>query len=310
MQVGQNWIDMLDWLNENADPKAEVATWWDPGHIIAGYTGLRVHADGAHCGAKQCIPYPHDIRIQDMGRMMSTNNETEAVELLKKYVVLSEEDCKKVKEEFGDIVPNEACEPVSEMYFIASSDLIGKFTWMNYFGGFRAPIGSQEDFMKNPGVCCPSTPKSEPGQMSCGEFADQGRGVWVWCPWIFSYTGQQQDQQGNPVHVYDYSGLKLVVVQKQNQLIPIYNNRYVINNMIFYNEGQLQMVDLSNADINLEKIDGMVWIDPGFRTIIYFSPSIKNSIFTRLFFFNGEDLDHFELVFSNSEIKLFKVNFS
>lgn len=309
MEVGQNWIDMLDWLNKNAKPKAMVATWWDPGHIIAGYTGLFSHADGAHCAAGQCIPYPHDIRIQDMGRMMTTNNETESIELLKKYTGLSKEDCDNVKKIYGGIVPEEACEPVSEMYFIASSDLIGKFTWMDYFGGFRAPIDSSQTFEKNPGICCPSTPKTEPGQMSCGEFASQGKGVWVWCPWIFSFQGQQQDQQGNPVYVYDYGGLKMAILQRGNQTIPVYNNKYVINNMIFYNNGLEQVVDFSDANVNLEKIDGLVWVDPSFTNLIYFAPSIKDSIFTKLFFFNGKGLEHFELVYSNSEIKLFKVKF-
>jgi hypothetical protein len=310
MEVSQNWVDMLDWLNDNADSDAIVSTWWDPGHIIAGYTGLRVHGDGAHCGVEECIPYPHDTRIQDMGRIMSTTNETEALDLLEKYMDLSDEECEHVKEKYGDKVPEEACEPASEMYFIASSDLIGKFTWMNYFGGFRAPISSSEDFQRNPGVCCPSTPKTEPGQMSCGEFADQGRGVWVWCPWIFSFQGQQQDQQGNPVFVYDYSGLKMTIVQRGEELIPIYNNKYVINNFVFYNQGQEQRANLSNSTVGLQKIDGMVWVDPNFQNLIYFAPSLKNSIFTETFFFDGRNLEHFELVFSNSEIKLFKVNFS
>ena len=79
--------------------------------------------------------------------------------------------------------------------------------------------------------------------------------------------------------------------------------------MIFYNQGKEQRLNLSNSTLNLEKIDGMIWVDPSFQNLIYFSPSVKSSIFTRLFFFNGEGLDHFELVFSNSEVKLFKVKF-
>lgn len=309
MEVGQNWIDMLEWLKKNADQKAIVATWWDPGHIIAGYAGLRVHADGAHCAVGVCIPWPHDTRIQDMGRIMTTSNETEAVALLKKYMALSEEDCQKVKEKYGDIVPKEACEPASEMYFIASSDLIGKYTWMNYFGGYRAPITSPQDFERNPGVCCPSTPLAEPGQLPCGEFADKGRGVWVWCPWVFNFDKQQQDQQGNPVYLYDYGGIKMAILQKGNELIPIYNNRYVITNMVFFSNGQEQRISLTNTSVNLSKINGMVWIDPSFRTLIYFSPEIKNSMFTRLFFFNGEGLQHFKLVFSNGEIRMYKMDF-
>jgi len=59
----------------------------------------------------------------------------------------------------------------------------------------------------------------------------------------------------------------------------------------------------------LEKLDGLVWIDPSFKSLIYFAPEIKDSIFVRTFFYGGEGLDHFELVYQNSEIKLYKVNF-
>ncbi len=309
MEVGSNWIEMLDWLKENADAKAIVSTWWDPGHIIAGYTGLRVHADGAHCGPGECIPYDHNIRIQNMGKIMSTSDEGEAAEILKKYMQLTPEQCQEVKQKFGDIVPKEACEPASEMYFISSNDLIGKFTWMNYFGGYRAPINSGADFQKNPGVCCAQTPKSEPDQIPCGEFADQGKGVWIWCPWIFNLKDVKQDEQGNQIYVYDYSGLTISILQKPDTLIPIYNNQYLINHMTFFSDNQMQNIDLSNSSVNLERIDGLVWVDPSFRSLIYFAPKIKDSIFTRTFFYNGEGLEHFELVYSNPEIKLYRVNF-
>jgi len=307
MEVDQNWIDMLDWLNTNADKNALVETWWDPGHIIAGYTGLRVHADGGHCAVGECIPYNHNIRIQDMGKIMSTNDEEEAITLINKYKQLSPEDCQEVKNVYDDIVPKEACEPASEIYFIASSDLIGKFTWMNYFGGYRAPISSNYDFMKNPGVCCASTPPTEPGQISCGEFASQGKGVWVWCPWIFSLSSVTQDQEGNPVYLYDYAGLKMALIQKGNYLIPVYNNQFIINHLTFFYNGQQQNQDLSNYNATLERIDGLVWVQSDFRSLIYFAPAIKDSMFTRLFFYGGEGLKHFEPVFSNSEIRLYKV---
>ena len=56
LAVDDNWLNGLDWLKQNADEDALVTTWWDPGHIIAGYTGLKVHADGAHCAPGECIP--------------------------------------------------------------------------------------------------------------------------------------------------------------------------------------------------------------------------------------------------------------
>jgi len=309
MEVGGNWVEMLDWLKNNATEDSIVSTWWDPGHIIAGYTGLRVMADGAHCPPQHCIPYDHNIRIQNMGRIMSTNDESEAVDILKKYMQLTPEQCEEVKQKFGNIVPEEACEPASEMYFISSNDLIGKFTWMNYFGGYRAPIQSGTDFQKNPGVCCAQTPKSEPDQIPCGEFADQGKGVWVWCPWIFTLSDVQQDDQGNPIYIYDYSGLKMSIVQKPNYLVPIYNNQYLINQMTFFSGGLRQDINLKDTSINLERIDGLVWVDPSFMNLVYFAPAIKDSVFTKTFFFDGEGLKHFELVYSNPEIKLYRVNF-
>lgn len=309
MEVGGNWIDMLDWLKDNADEKAIVSTWWDPGHILASYTGLRVHADGAHCSDTDCIPYHHNVRIQDMGRIMSTNDEQEAVDILEKYMGLTEEQCNRVKNEFGEKVPEEACEPASEMYFISSSDLIGKFTWMNYFGGYRAPISDQNSFTVNPGVCCAATPKTEPGQISCGEFADQGRGVWVWCPWMFNLETTSVDQDQNPVYIYDYSGLKMVIIQKPDRLIPVYLNNFVINYMVYYQNDEMIVIDNSDLETQMQKIDGMVWVDPGFRTMIYFAPPIKDSVFARTFFFDGEGLEHFEQVFKNGEIRLYRVNF-
>jgi hypothetical protein len=309
MEVDDNWLGMLDWLKNNATKNATVATWWDPGHIITGYTGLRVNADGAHCPPTVCVPYDHNIRIQNMGRIMSTSDESEAIDILKKYMQLTPEQCQKVKQQYGNIIPKEACDPASEMYFISSNDLIGKFTWMDYFGGYRAPIKSNEDFQANPGVCCASTPKTEPEQISCGEFASQGKGVWIWCPWIFSFKEVKQDQEGNSVYVYDYSGLTIAILQKNNQLIPIYNNRFVINHITFFQQGMPLTVDLANITTSLERIDGLIWVDPSFRNLIYFAPSIKNSIFTKTFFYNGEGLEHFELVYSNPEIKLYRVNF-
>jgi hypothetical protein len=37
-------------------------------------------------------------------------------------------------------------------------------------------------------------------------------------------------------------------------------------------------------------------------------PAIRDSTFTKLFFFDGRELDAFELVFSNPEVKIFRVS--
>jgi hypothetical protein len=53
----------------------------------------------------------------------------------------------------------------------------------------------------------------------------------------------------------------------------------------------------------------MLWVDPSFQAVIFMDAPVRDSIFTKLFFWDGEGLKHFEMVYSNSEVKIFKVIF-
>jgi dolichyl-diphosphooligosaccharide--protein glycosyltransferase len=277
MQISKNWYDMLDWLKENADKDALIATWWDPGHIIAGYTGLKVHADGAHCPPNACIPYNHNIRIQDMGRIFSTNDEEESVKILKKYMNLTPEQCQQAKEWLKDM-PDDACKPVSEIYLIASSDLIGKYFWMSCFGSFDWKVWSE----------------SNGKRWKC-----DGR----------NFLQLQLSQQTAEGLVY---GGIITLTAKENKLIPIINvpeqgiRNAIIKEIVFFQNGQEQRLNYGNLT---NTVDGLLWVDPSFRMVIFMDPTIRDSVFTKLFFWNGQGLKHFQLVFSNPEIRLFKVIF-
>jgi dolichyl-diphosphooligosaccharide--protein glycosyltransferase len=279
MEVDQNWLNAFDWLKKNADKDSLITTWWDPGHIIAGYTGLKVMADGAHCGPAECIPYNHNIRIKDMGRTFSTNNETEAIEILSKYMKLTPEQCAMARKAWGDIVPPDACKPVSEMYVIASNDLIGKYYWLSFFGSYdeKTKTGVGRNFVQ------------------------------------LQLTNYSQ-QQG----ILQYGNGIISVVQKDDKLVAILNlpqqgiRNAIIKDMIFFQAGNSISQVTPNATI-----DGLVVIDPSFRIVTFMEPAVKNSIFTNMYFFNGgghqdfgiPELAHFELKYSNPEVKIFKVLF-
>jgi len=260
MLISQNWYDMLDWLKQNANENSLIVTWWDPGHIIAGYTGLKVHADGAHCGPDACIPYNHNVRIQDMGRVFSISDEQEAIEILSKYRELTPQQCQEVKNVFGNRIPEEACDPISEMYVIASSDLIAKYYWMSYFG-----TGTGRSFFQLP----------------------------------FSNIDQTQG-------IINYAGGTVSLVREEDRWIPIYQNRYVIKEIVYFENGQLKQQTFENAT---NTIDALLWVDPGFGMSILMEPPVRDSVFTKLFFWDGQGLNHFELKFSNPEIRLYKVAF-
>jgi len=267
--IDENWRNALDWLKQHGNTTTLVATWWDPGHIIAGYTGLKVHADGAHCGPGVCIPYDHNIRIQDMGRIFSTSNEEEAYNILKKYTYLTKEQCDEIKKKYDDmiydnILKEDPCKTnITKIYFIASNDLIGKYYWLTYFG-----TGTGRQYV------------------------------------VLPLTGR--DNQGNLV----YGNGILTLAFKDDKIIPILNIpsqgifNMVVRKLVFVYQGNQLTFDYSNAT---NKIDGLVFSDGS--TAIYMDPQTANSMFTRLYFFNGEGLKYFKLVYSNPEVKIFEVDF-
>jgi hypothetical protein len=83
----------------------------------------------------------------------------------------------------------------------------------------------------------------------------------------------------------------------------------MINHITFFLNGKEQNIDLSNTSTDLEKIDGLVWVDPSFKGLLYFAPDIKDSVFVKTFFYDGRGLNNFKLVYFNPEIKLYKVIF-
>jgi dolichyl-diphosphooligosaccharide--protein glycosyltransferase len=221
-------------------------------------------ADGAHCTPESCYPYNHNIRIQDMGRVFAISNEAEAINILQKYTGLTPQQCQELKQKFGSAVPNDACTNISKMYIIASSDLIGKYYWLSYFG-----TGTGRNF---------------------AQLQISGR-----------------DTSGNLLY-----GNMLTLALKDNQVVPILNIpqqgivNAVVRDIIFFQNGQEMSFTYSNVT---NGIDGLVWVDPSFQVAILMEAQIRDSIFTRMFFFDGKGLTHFEKVFENSEIKIYKVIF-
>jgi len=278
LSISQNWYDALDWLKENSDKDALIATWWDPGHIISGYTGLKAHADGAHCWYGDCIPYGHNTRIRDMGRLMSTSNETESIEIIKKYTHLTEEQCNEARKVHGNKMPPDSCKDVTEVYILATNDLIGKYFWMSCFGSFDMKL-----------------------------WESTGGKKWKCAGMNFIQVPFSNfDKQGLPI--YAQGGITVTLLQNGTQLLAVLNvpsqgvRNVLVSDVVFYQNGQ---VTHSEVDAN-NTLDGMIWIDPSFRAVMFMEPKIRDAVFTRMFFFNGGGLENFNLMYSNAEVRIFK----
>ena len=282
VQVSDNFKAGFDWLIENADEDSLVSTWWDPGHIIAGYTGLKVMADGAHCHSNSCIFFDHNTRIQEMGRAFAISDEDESAKILTRYTTFTDEQCQEVKAAFGDAFDAEKCKPVPELYVLATSDLIGKYFWLSFFGTTQGASYTQ-----------------------C--FSNQ----------------QETERLGAPTYVCQ-SGtaleISLVTNPQTSEPVAVMNapnggvrNAFVRDLVLFQNGQQFGFKAESETSAI---VDGLVWVEPSFGSIVYMQPNVRDSVFTNMFFFDGRgnegigmaQLDNFNMVYSNSEMKIFKLN--
>ncbi len=252
--INSNWENAYAWLKDETAGDAVVGSWWDPGHRIAGIAERRNLADGAHCTDEDCDP-GLNTRINHLGKIFYTDNETEAKNLLLKYR--------------GN---------ASEMYWIASDDLIGKFRWLQYFGtgcdgtGILTMNGQQK---------CPLY--SQIPMQSYGY--DQNYS-------IKSY------HYGGGLSVFEQNGQWIVIMESNGE-------NYLFQKEIVYESGTPQVLDFTGMNNTLP---GTIWLHPDKSYLVFIPPVLENSLFTRMFFYEeNETLENFELVFKNNQVKIYRL---
>ncbi len=255
--TSDNWINAMKWFREETPECTVVATWWDPGHLITQLGERKVTNDGATQIGRVA---------QEIGRTLLTENETEALSILKNYL--------------GNC---------SDMYYIASSDLIGKSTAWSYLATWD-----------------PETRTGRPSSYAIASVEDPN-------------TNPPRIIQGQNAIAYKYplgDGNAFVLIENQTSLRPFLlqmGNYYEIKNLaIFYNN---TVLETKNPDAPIE---GTLWVSPPvsygqahlYPEVVYMPPELDHSMFTEMYFYSGVNLKHFKLVenFGN-EVKIFKVDF-
>jgi len=278
--VPESWVNAFNWLEKNADKNSYVMTWWDPGHFIAWY-GFKNHADGAHCPSYDCPIWDHNDRIKDMGKILS-GNETEAVKIIEKYINFDK--CDEEKKYFP-FMPADACKKPKEVYLLLSDDLIGKFTWVSYFGGKVERINYNPYYVEN---------EFERFLGRCHVKGDE----WASCLWAIPLSDASEYGLR-----YNYGGMSFILVRKENLTYPFvrFGNRILlIKRLIIRNK----VTDFSNIK-DYEKADGLIWVHPSYKFIIYIPRELENSVFVKAFLLN-QNLKHFQTVYRNNDIVLLK----
>lgn len=280
--LSDNWFNALNWIKNNTPECAVVATYWDPGHFIRSIAERPVVFDGATQGAIRTVPAPdhedglvvvpydngikHIInykdgnattsRINDIAISLMTSNESLALELLEKYRI-------------------PGC---NSMYYIASSDLIGKSVWWTYFSTWDPTVTKGTPYSYQ--IMNLRSARPLPGQNA------------------IAYTYPVSQSQAFMLIVSN-STVKAYFQQANQQPIPV-------QGLIFNLPGGNAVF---SRDPNAE-FPGTLLVQGDRQVAIYMPEQIQDSMFTRMFLFNGAGLKNFQLVDDwGGEVKLFKVNF-
>ncbi|RLF28877.1 MAG: hypothetical protein DRN05_02980 [Thermoplasmata archaeon] len=273
-----SWWAALNWIKNNTEPCAVIATYWDPGHFITAIARRPVVYDGGtqnslaqfnkssvDLGSKAFQdPTMFTIegnkiirsRMKDMATMLFTDDEELAYDILKLY----RGNCK-------------------EMYVLASWDLIGKSQWWSYFATWEPNKATGKKYYYIP----------------------------------LRLSMKKEGENGSVNYVFSLGQNQAIVINEKNLsgqviLTPILKQGPTfakISKLLYFENGKAVLQKYKNAEV-----EGMVWLDPSKQSLFFIPKELENSMFTRLFFFHGQGLEHFKFVDNwGGEVKLFRVKF-
>jgi len=241
--ITDEWEETYEFLKHETAEDAVVGSWWDPGHRIAGIAQRRNMADGYHCLEEYCED-GLNTRISDLGEMLVTDDEDRMVELMERYQ-----------------------EEASEVYWIASEDLIGKYQWPQYFA-----------------TGC------EGGDPQCPLYSQ------------LRYEDQTEDR------IIYQGGVYLEFVN--DTPVPVYETaegRGTFERMLYYEEGEDEPTEETFEDEE-NVIPGTLWVHPQYYMTVLIPEYQEDSMFTRMYFEEGQGVEQFDQVFRNDYVKIYKLN--
>lgn len=261
-----NWEAAFNFLRTQTPTLSLVGTWWDPGHMITGLGDRRVIADGAHC--HDCF-YNINARIQDLGRIMWTSNETESLNLIRKYQ--------------GDS---------PTVYWIASDDLIGKFRWVQYFGSGCDGTG---ELTYGGDSKCPLYGMAQMTQQSLN----------VNGTYVDTYSNIVVLNKEIPIPLIINNNNQGIMFK---ELIYYQNGVPVSVNLTQDTYSQIKPYMKSfNVTMTNQTFPYTIWIPSQRNYVVIIPESLRNSVFTKMFMLEGQGLQHYKEVFANGSVKIFQV---
>ena len=282
--INDNWVGSFDWLRENSKECAVVATYWDPGHFIQAIANRSV----IFGGSTQNEHLIRDLGTEDnrletekydngIVRVVKYENNTAKTARIQDITAVMMTTNETLAVEILRDYVKPGCD---EIYFLATSDLVQKSVWWTYFSTWSPDKEGN----------CPAipNPKGDCYSYSVIQLAREDGNKYYYSPdprvvYIVEYDENNKSYTASFQANKRKLGIKEVSYFNGNQLITNYNET--------------------------AEIDGKLLIQSNKQIILHIPNELKDSMFTRLFFENGQGLNNFNLVKTwGGEVKLFRVN--
>ena len=326
------WYNSLNKINQQSNKDAIINSWWDFGHWFKAIGQRRVTFDGASqglpaahwigkvlttnnekeargilqmldCGANRAYEYLDNI----------TNNSLKSIKIIDEIVPLSKTEAEKellkqfTQKQVNQIINYSKCD-APEDYFITSQDMVGKAPVWAHFGLWNFTKAQIMDYknklnkneFENKLIAMKYTQKdAEQTYYNLGIMSnEEEKAAWI-SPWPRFYTGVQQCPVKNNtitcIMGFQNNKVAFNINANTKEFIP-FNNQKIYPEMLTYNKGNSTIISKKIGDaektiplaLNLIEQNGKYY---GFLC----DRQLTNSVFTRLFFYQGISLKQFNL---------------
>ena len=328
--INDQWYNALQKINKEAAPDAIVNSWWDFGHWFKAIANRAVTFDGG-C---QDTPQAHWIgrvllteneqeavailRMLDCGGSTATdiiynatNDSYNSIKLTKEIIMQSQEDAVQTlvahgltEEKATEVTQYTHCSP-PEDYFITSQDMVGKTAVWAHFGSWdfdKAYVVNVMNAYDKPTALSLIEEKLEISAEQAAELYEQAQvndaNTWI-APWPSYVSMPTACWQENTMLMCE-SGLMLNLTNGDTLVQTSDGYKHPLELYYINPDGSFNTTSYNNASDILISADGKSYsaaIIPqgtGFTGFMMDSLLTK-SMFTRMFFFKGHNLDCFDL---------------
>jgi dolichyl-diphosphooligosaccharide--protein glycosyltransferase len=324
--INDAWVNTLQKIRTETSPDSIINSWWDFGHWFKYWADRRVTFDGASqnthqahwigkvlltdseeqavailkmldCGGNKAEVEINNIIENDTLKsvnfvysLLSKDRESAKIELLKITNIDKTEE----------ILDYMYCEP-PENYFITSGDMVGKSGVWAHFGIWDFEKANIYKYFKEKdyssflsGLSSDFSYSEEEARSIYYELSskntDREINDWI-APWP-TYGGQSGCSQNTNETLLCIlpQNIPLTINLTSKEAYASLNGQlFFPNSFIYVEEGKFNIKHYSSNQIGYA-----VGLLPNTNSIIFMSPELSGSIFTRLFYYEGIGLDSFE----------------